>query len=69
LAFINQAKRAFIRYVFHEVRVPFNAIVLGTEQLQLQADRVGGQLGSDMREMTVLISEQAKVVARILNGT
>ena len=27
---INQAKRSFIRYIFHEVRVPFNAIVMGS---------------------------------------
>ena len=33
---INQAKRQFIRYIFHEVRVPFNAIVLGIEQMQLE---------------------------------
>ena len=31
---INAAKREFIRYIFHEVRVPFNAIVLSIEQLQ-----------------------------------
>jgi signal transduction histidine kinase len=30
---INQAKRQFIRYIFHEVRVPFNAIVMGIEQV------------------------------------
>jgi hypothetical protein len=28
-------QRAFIRYIFHEVRVPFNAIVLGIEQVHV----------------------------------
>lgn len=32
LEVINQAKRQFIRYIFHEVRVPFNAIVLGQNE-------------------------------------
>lgn len=44
--------------------MPFNAIVLGTEQLQLHAEQVGGPLGAEMRELTLLVAEQAKVVAR-----
>ncbi len=29
----NQAKRHFLRYIFHEIRVPFNAMVLGIDQV------------------------------------
>jgi signal transduction histidine kinase len=29
----SSARKAFLRYVFHEVRVPFNSIVLGLEEL------------------------------------
>jgi signal transduction histidine kinase len=32
---MHQAKQHFVRYIFHEVRVPFNAIVLGIDQLQV----------------------------------
>ena len=107
LEHINQAKRAFIRYVFHgevaslkrlcvllvlcshsrsvvclfrvlplcrplllaaaEVRVPFNAIVLASEQLQLHAASLVGEQACDIREMVALITEQSTVVARILN--
>ena len=64
LALVNQAKRAFIRYVFHEVRVPFNAIVLGAEQLQHHAAKLRGEQANDIREIVTLVSEQATVVAR-----
>jgi signal transduction histidine kinase len=32
-----QARREFIRYVFHEVRVPFNTIVLGLDEIKAVA--------------------------------
>jgi len=64
---INHAKRQFIRYIFHEVRVPFNAIVLGAEQLQLHAASLRGEHAQDIRDTSLLITEQATVVARILN--
>ena len=49
--------------IFHEVRVPFNAIVLGAEQLALQVAEVPGETGLAAQELTSMISEQAKVVS------
>jgi signal transduction histidine kinase len=36
---VNSAKRHFIRYIFHEVRVPFNAVVLAICELERLMDR------------------------------
>lgn len=30
----NQAKRAFMRYIFHELRIPLNSITLGIDEVQ-----------------------------------
>lgn len=59
-------KRQFIRYIFHEVRVPFNAIVLGFEQLELDL-REHASLLPGALETLGIISEQSNVVTRILN--
>lgn len=69
LEHINNAKRSFIRYIFHEVRVPFNAVVLATEQLQMYAEPLRGDHADDIRDLVQLVSEQATVVSRILNDT
>jgi signal transduction histidine kinase len=38
-----EARREFIRYVFHEVRVPFNTIVLGLDELKAAAIELGNK--------------------------
>ena len=63
---INHAKRAFIRYIFHEVRVPFNAIVLGIEQMESEL-REQPQPMVGALDTLGIISEQSQVVSRILN--
>jgi hypothetical protein len=59
-------QRQFIRYIFHEVRVPFNAIVMGIEQMQI--DLAPHQLTvSSTLETLDILREQSAVVSRILN--
>ena len=36
----TETKCHFIRYIFHELRVPFNALTLGIQQLQLDHDQI-----------------------------
>lgn len=52
----------FIRYIFHEVRVPLNAVILAIEQL-----KEFGSLNSSASEIVDILREQATVVSRILN--
>jgi len=64
----TDAKRHFIRYIFHEIRVPFNAVTLGIEQLATLVPHVVHM--HNMRsfaEVCSLLSEQAEIVRRILN--
>jgi signal transduction histidine kinase len=64
----TDAKRHFIRYIFHEIRVPFNAVTLGIEQLATLVPHVIHM--HNMRsfaEVCSLLSEQAEIVRRILN--
>jgi len=63
---INHAKRQFIRYIFHEVRVPFNAIVLGIEQMEIELREHYAALPGALDTLGI-ISEQSQVVSRILN--
>ena len=63
----NESKRRFIRYIFHEVRVPFNAIVLGVEQLREDLYTEPLRPTEEMQDVVNILNEQSKVVARILN--
>jgi signal transduction histidine kinase len=63
---INHAKRQFIRYIFHEVRVPFNAIVLGIEQMEMELREYSTMLPGSLDTLSI-IAEQSQVVSRILN--
>jgi len=63
----NESKRRFIRYIFHEVRVPFNAIVLGVEQLREDLYTEPLRPVDEMQDVVNILNEQSKVVARILN--
>lgn len=58
----NEALKGFIRYIFHEVRVPLNAVILAIEQL-----REHGQLNSNDQEIVDILKDQATVVSGILN--
>jgi signal transduction histidine kinase len=52
--------------IFHEVRVPFNAIVLGIEQLQMELAPHYALVPGSIDTLDI-ISEQSSVVSRILN--
>jgi hypothetical protein len=64
----NESKRRFIRYIFHEVRVPFNAIVLGVEQLREDLYTDPLRPVEEMQDVVNILNEQSKVVARIVSG-
>jgi hypothetical protein len=58
----NEAKQNFIRYIFHEVRVPLNALMLGISHIQSSQ-----HLDPDMMNIVEILQEQTAVVTRILN--
>ena len=63
---INRSMRRFIRYIFHEVRVPFNALVLGLTQLtQELAPQL--QHPSIVADNLQILGEQSEIVTHILN--
>src|SRR5687768_10487137 len=67
----------FIRYVFHEVRVPFSAMMLGIEQVSVACDdatlHVDPHSGralltaSDIRDTIDILLHQGEEVTRVLN--
>ena len=61
----NRAKRRFLRFVFHEVRVPLNAVTLGIDDIQSNATV------RNIDETTVdtvnIMADQVKSITRILN--
>eukprot|EP00753_Platysulcus_tardus_P001461 PLAT11352.1.p1 GENE.PLAT11352.1~~PLAT11352.1.p1 ORF type:complete len:870 (-),score=309.88 PLAT11352.1:703-3312(-) len=59
----NEAKRQFVAYIFHEVRVPFNAIALGIKSLLL----LHKELADEVRETLQLMLESAHSMERVLN--
>ena len=75
----NDAKKCFFRYIFHEVRVPLNSVVLSTQQLHhmLSTRSVPHPSTSslstlmvdeqEVRELVEVLSEQSQVMVRILN--
>jgi signal transduction histidine kinase len=70
----NEAKRHFVRYIFHEVRVPLNAVMLGLADLRSasgpsSADGASGRVEwtEEQREVLDIVHEQSQVVGRILN--
>jgi signal transduction histidine kinase len=50
----NQTKQQFLRFVFHEVRVPLNALGLGVEQL-------GDVLKSEREELEAQVALQSQL--------
>ena len=63
---VNDAKKRFIRYIFHEVRVPFNAMVLGIEQLKSDVASHHHIL-PEANETLKILADQSDVVTHILN--
>jgi len=68
LEIINKSKRQFIRYIFHEVRVPFNAIVLGIEQLHTQQKQIVDYLASVRHHSHQLQHSSNNPFAHLLRG-
>ena len=57
----NSAKQHFIRYIFHELRVPFNALILGIQQLKYDHDRIA-QVMPDVADAIDLMEDQGMCV-------
>lgn len=76
---VSEAKTEFLRYVFHEMRVPFHALSLGLAALEM--DALGGARGSagsqvrhrmpeeSRREIYAALRASADQTARVLNDT
>ena len=67
----TDGKRLFFRYIFHEVRVPLNAITLGLANLRADANSARSELDAvwteERRDVLNIVHEQCLVVGRILN--
>lgn len=59
----NEAKKRFLRYVFHEMRVPFNTLTLGLEALSSQPD-----LDLDAREDLMLMRSASESMTSVMNN-
>ena len=57
----NESRRAYLRYVFHEVRVPLNSISMGLHVLQ------GSNLSSSEKETIVMMREATLFMTATLN--
>ena len=62
----TQARREYLGYVFHEVRVPFSALVLGLESLSLRACESGDV---EAGEEVALMRASAGHMQQVLNDT
>eukprot|EP01033_Poteriospumella_lacustris_P007235 gene7235-5208_t len=60
--FANTSRRAFLRYVFHEVRVPLNAVSLGIQILENAAT-----LQPEERETVQMVKEAVSCMGDTLN--
>ena len=65
----NESKRHFVRYIFHEVRVPLNAVMLGLADLRSSCGSPGvaSEWTDEQRDVLDIVHEQSQVVGRILN--
>jgi len=59
----NLSRRAFLRYVFHEVRVPLNTISLGVQLLS----EVRGQIQQEDLETILVLNEATTHIGETLN--
>ena len=60
----NESRRAFLRYVFHEVRVPLNSISLGVQIL-----RSSFAESSQEMEILIMVNEAVTFMGHTLNDT
>lgn len=58
----SEARKRFLRYVFHEVRVPFNAVVLGLDHLAGE-----NELSEGGRETVAMMTSSAEAMSSIMN--
>ncbi len=67
----NDVKRAFIRYIFHEVRSPLNSILIGLSTLikdeELKTLLSNSKSGSNIYEVLYLMKESASNLGETLN--
>jgi len=63
---MNRAKRQFLRFIFHEVRVPFNAIVMGIDQLGRLVPQLPAHAADDATLIMNILYDQSKFVSRLL---
>jgi hypothetical protein len=63
---VAESRQQFLRYVFHEVRVPFNSIVLGFDELKSYPEVMANKaLAADL----VLMQAAAATMQAVLNDT
>ena len=58
----NATRRSFLRYVFHEVRVPLNSLVLGIKLLN-----ASDHLSTDETEALTMMEESSRYMSETLN--
>ncbi|CAK9222352.1 unnamed protein product [Sphagnum troendelagicum] len=65
----QRAKQQFIAYVFHNIRVPFNAIVLGLGHMQASGDGAAGPIGdvTDKMDLVEMMLNCAETMASVLD--
>ena len=60
---MNEARRAFLKYIFHELRSPLNSLSIGIDLLQS-----GGALQGNDVESVVLMKDASVFMTDILNN-
>ena len=60
----NAARNQFVRYVFHEVRVPLNSLTMGLHLLKMQ----GPQMKEEISNTIEVISEAIHNMGETLNN-
>lgn len=62
-------KRAFLSYVFHEVRVPLNAITLGIDVMAMDAVESPNLLCEDHKDILDTMAHSARMAMRVLSDS
>jgi signal transduction histidine kinase len=64
----HQAKQQFMAYVFHNIRVPFNAIVLGLGHMRATGDGVGALGLADKMDLVQMMLDCAETMTSVLDN-